>query len=134
LKPDLLKRRQKMLELHGQGFSLLETVQALEEEFNVTRRTLYDDWRKRSEWAPSLMELGDSKTFFLELLNSHREISRMAVMEYLKGDNSSARIGALRLLRDLNLDFVEMITLKDTRERVAAMEAKMIKGSVLIGH
>ncbi len=32
----------------------------------------------------------------------------MTVMEFLKGDNSNARVGALRLMRDLNLDFVEM--------------------------
>jgi hypothetical protein len=32
----------------------------------------------------------------------------MTVLEFLKGDNSNARVGALRLMRDLNLDFIEM--------------------------
>ena len=32
----------------------------------------------------------------------------MTVMEFLEGHNSNARVGALRLMRDLNLDFVEM--------------------------
>lgn len=124
---DLLKRRQKMLELHGKGLSLAETVKIVEEEFDVARRTLYHDWRNRKEWISSIVDLGDSETFFLEVVNSHREIYRMAVMEYLRCDNSSAKIGALRLLRELNLDLQEMIVTRDLQERVKRLEEEAEK-------
>lgn len=82
----------------------------------------------------SLLAIKDPEAFYLDLIASHKEIYRLCVKEYLQGDNTSARIGALRLLRDLNLDFMEMIVLKDTMARVANIEGKMIKGSVLVEH
>ena len=128
---NLLKRRQKMLELRGKGVSLADTVKFLAEEFEVTRRTLYYDWKNRKAWLQTFLEIGDPETFFLDLVANHREIYRLASLEYLKGDNSNAKIGALRLLRDLNKDFHEMIVTKNVIVRLENLEEKAKRGVFL---
>ena len=109
MRMDLLERRQKMVKRRAVGVSLAEVVKELALEYQVSHRALYHDWMIRKKWLKTLLEIGDPETFFLDLVSSHREIYRWASLEYLKGDNSNARIGALRLLRDLNKDFYEMI-------------------------
>ena len=98
-----------MVKRRAVGISLVEVVKELATEYQVSQRALYHDWMIRKKWLKTLLEIGDPETFFLDLVSSHREIYRWASLEYLKGDNSNARIGALRLLRDLNKDFHEMI-------------------------
>jgi len=97
-----------MLRLTGKGLALNEVVRDLAAEYGVTRTALYIDWAKRDKWIPIIMDLDDPEKVFYDIAVAHKEIYRMAVKEYLTGDNSSARIGALRLLRDLNRDFYEM--------------------------
>ena len=98
-----------MVKRRAVGISLAEVVKELATEYQVSQRALYHDWMIRKKWLKILLEIGDPETFFLDLVSSHKEIYRWASLEYLKGDNSNARIGALRLLRDLNKDFHEMI-------------------------
>lgn len=78
-------------------------------------------------WIGEVLDIVDGGPFFLELVASHREIYRLASMEFLQADNSNARIGALRLLRDLNRDFVEMVVTRDLEKRVGALEEKARK-------
>ena len=73
-------------------------------QFNVSRQTLYN----RKEWIKAIMNIQDPQTFFMEIIAGHNEIHDRAA-EYLRGDNTAARIGALRLLRDINKDLWEMV-------------------------
>jgi len=47
---------------------------------------------------------------------------RSVTREYLKGDNSNTGVGALRMLRDLNLDLHEVFQLRDLNERLDVSE------------
>jgi hypothetical protein len=111
-----------MLKLNAMGFSLVEIVNQLTLEHSVTASALYKDWRKRKDWQEELVDIKDPEAFFLDLVANHREIYRLTVREYLQGDNSNARIGALRLLRELNKDFMEMIVTRDLQSRVEQLE------------
>lgn len=130
----LVERRQNLLNLRSRGISLSQAVKELAERYGVSPRQLYYDWKSRGQWMEEMLDVKDKDTFLLDLVSNHKEIYRLASLEYLKAENENARIGALRLLRDINLDFAEMIVSKDTRDRVEAIEGKMIKGSVLVGH
>jgi hypothetical protein len=83
---------------------------------------VYQDWATRKQWLPLVLEIQDPEAFFYDILAQHREIYRLASLEYLKGDNSAARIGALRLLRDLNLDLIELMSLHDVMQRIEQLE------------
>jgi len=124
LRTNLYKRRSKMLKLKAMGFSLVEVVNQLTLEHDVTASALYKDWRRRKEWQEQLLDIKDPEVFFLDLVANHREIYRFAVREYLQGDNSNARIGALRLLRELNKDFMEMIVTRDVLNRLDRLESQ----------
>lgn len=124
MKTNLIERRQKMLKLKTAGLSLVKVVKDLSRQYDVSMRAIYLDWQNRKTWLPSLLGMRDPETFCLDLLSTHKEIHRLAMMEYFRADNSNAKIGALRLLRDLNNDFAEMIVLQDLSSRVEAVEAK----------
>ena len=108
MRANLLERRLKMLKLNSMALPLVDVVKTLSDEYDVTKQALYHDWKKRGEWQTEIFDLDDLKQLCLDIYANHREIYRMASREYLTGDNSSARVGALNLLRKLNLDFLEM--------------------------
>jgi len=130
----VVERRQKLLSLRSRGLSLPEAVKELSTQYGVTTRNIYYDWSRRKTWMEGILDLKDKDVLLLDVIANHKEIYRLASLEYLKAKSENARIGALRLLRDIDLDFAEMIISKDTRERVENIEGKMIKGSVLVGH
>jgi hypothetical protein len=119
---NLLERRQKLLKMRSMGVSLAEAVKDLAERFDVSTRAVYYDWRDRKKWIEVVLGIEDPETFFLDLVANHGELYRLASLEYLKGDNSAARIGALRLLRDLNRDMRELIVTQDLLSRVERLE------------
>jgi len=128
MKADLIERRQKLLSLRGMGISLADAVKELATQFSVSTRAVYLDWSNRKDWLESIIDLKDKDNFFMEILAGHKEIHKRAVAEYLHGDNSASRIGALRLMRDLNKDLFEMVIFRDLAERVEALEES--KGGV----
>ena len=119
---ETLTRRKELLKNRNLGVSLTDSVKILSRKFGVSERCVYQDWANRKQWLPLVLDIDDPRKFFLDILSQHREIYRLASLEYLKGDNSAARVGALRLCRDLNLDFVELITLREIEERLTGLE------------
>ena len=72
--------------------------------------------------------MGDPETVFFDFIARHEEIYQMTVMECYQADNSSARVGALRLLRDLNRDFYEVNVTPYLMKRLEDLEEKAKKG------
>jgi hypothetical protein len=122
VKANLVQRRQTILTEKALGHNLCEIVSHLADTFNVSKRQLYRDWQHRNRWLDAIVGIGDPVAFFLELVAAHQEVKRLAVKEYLTGDNSAARIGALRLIRDLTLDLNKMLVTRDLLARVERLE------------
>jgi hypothetical protein len=118
----LLERRRELIKNKNLGFSLSDVVTALASKYDVTEQAIYNDYRRRKTWLPFLLEIDDPQGFFYDLLAQHREIYRLCSLEFLKADNSNAKIGALRLLRDLNMDLIELVSLHDVSQRLERME------------
>ena len=57
----------------------------------------------------------------------------LAELEYLRGDNSSARVGALRLIRELNRDFIELYFTPNLIKKLEQLESKMKEGGDQFG-
>ena len=112
-----------MLKLKSMGFPLGEVVKELAEKYQISTRSLYYDFKNRKTWMEALLGIDDPKAFFVDLLSNHQEIYRLTSLEFLKADNSNARIGALKLLRDLNKDFVELLFFQSLDKRVGKLEA-----------
>jgi len=102
-------------------------VNHLAEQYSVTTRAIYKDWKNRKAWLQGLLEVQDPGTFFLDILSNHREIDKLAMLEYAKADNSNARIGALNLRRKINRDFAEMMIWKELVPRLEQLEEKVEK-------
>ena len=122
MQTNLLARRQEMLKLASTGFSLSHIVKELAPRYQVSERTIYRDWQIRDAWAEDLLEIADPKKFLVDIISTHKEIKRLAFLKFLTADNSSSAIGALRLLRDLNKDFIELLFLQSLDRRVGKLE------------
>ena len=120
----ILERRRYLIKNLSTGLPLADVVKETAVLFKVSTRAIYYDYRRHKNWLPYVLEIQDPERFLMDLLATHREIMDKAKLEYLKADNSAARIGALRLQRDLNKDFHEMIITKNfmiQRKRIATV-------------
>jgi len=124
LRTQLLKRRREMLTLSSSGMHLSDFVKELALKYDVSTRAIYYDYKHRSNWIEGLLDIGDPSVFFYELIETHRDIRKKTVKEYLTGDNSSARIGALKLLRQINIDFQELY-----RHLILSQNIKRLEGN-----
>jgi len=102
---NILERRLKLLELEGLGFSQSEIVQQLANRYDCTLRTIQYDFKNRGKWQPIIDEL-EPKTSLLKVLNRNRQIYRKASFMYLQANNEAIKLGALRLMRDSNMDLL----------------------------
>jgi hypothetical protein len=115
-----------MLKEKAHGNDLAQIVTHLAVKYDVSTRQLYRDWQHRGDWLDAIVGIGDPSVFFTELVATHLEVKRLAMKEYLTGDNSAARIGALRLIRDLTLDLDKMLVIKDLIARVERLESQAL--------
>lgn len=121
----LYERRRKMLTLLNQGISLSQVVKTLSQEHQISPRALYYDYKKRGSWLPYFIGSENQETFLYELLVEHKRIQGLALVEYRKADNSNARIGALRLMREINKDFIELHFAPSLMKKIDLLEAKV---------
>lgn len=121
---DLIARRRDLVKDRAFGVSLHDAVERLSLKYQVTRSAIYKDWKRRRTWLSAIVGIDDPTAFFLELVAAHLEVKRLAMKEYLTGDNSAARIGALRLIRELNLDLNQMLVTHDLIARVERLETQ----------
>jgi hypothetical protein len=108
VKGELLKRRSTMLKMTAEAYPLVDVVNQLSGEYDVSPQAIYKDWRKRGTWQTQLLDIGSLEQLCKDLYATHKEIYRMAMAAYRTATQDTAKIGALRLLRDINLDFAEM--------------------------
>ena len=91
-----LERRLKVIEYMVQGISPSEAVRTLSREFNVSERTLWTDWMNRKQWLPHILKLQDQQGALQDLFMQWQEARKMLFNLAMTGDNSSARVGALK--------------------------------------
>jgi hypothetical protein len=118
-----IERRRELIKQRNLGVSLTDAVTILAQKYSVSTRCVYRDWQNRKAWLPALLGIRDPQAFFYDIVSQHQELKRFAALEYLKCKSENARIGALRLLRDLNLDFSELLVTRDVLERLDRLEA-----------
>ena len=130
----LLERRQEIRRLRGKGLPLNVIVNDLAPKYEVTPRAIYKDWKNRKHRIKALLSLGDPDAVFLDIVSRHNEIFRIAMVEYLSADNSSAKVGAIKLLRDLNRDLYDMNVTPDIMERLERIEELAKEKRSLVKH
>jgi hypothetical protein len=116
-------RRQELIKDRALGIPLYDCVQNLARKYHVSPRTVYHDWTIRRQWLPQVLEIEDPVTFAAELIASHKELQRFALKEYLQAQQENARIGALNLVRRINVDLHELMNVPHLMTRLERLEA-----------
>jgi len=66
---------------------------------------VYKDFETRSSWQPQLQAM--TKTLS-KVCNRHEQLYRKAVVTYMQAKTDTARIAALNLMRQINMDIAVM--------------------------
>lgn len=123
MREQLLIRRTEMLKLRGIGQRLHNLVKDLAVKYNVSERAVYYDWKNRGKWIPVLLNLEDPQAFLCEIVSKHDELRRMATLEFLKAPpGSTARCGLLRLIKDIDMDLVDIMPLRECMLKIERLE------------
>jgi hypothetical protein len=101
----LLDRREILLRHMVRGARLKDAAEEMTKDISNSyerRRqiyAIYKDWDRRESWIESIVRLND-KSYFAELIAGANEATRRCWIEYATGDNSNAKVGALRTIID----------------------------------
>lgn len=113
----LLERRTKMLQQHLMGIPLKLIVENLGKESGATAKNLYHDWERRRHWIPQVVQL-DDPTLLHSFLEGARSVLPKAWLLLQDTDNDFVKLGALKLIKDTNLEVLEIL------QSVGAVEKK----------
>jgi hypothetical protein len=111
MNPKTLERRLELLKLEGNGLEPSEIVKEISVKYAVTERAVYKDFETRSTWQPLLQETKEAQ---LKVRNRHEQLYRKAVIAYMQAKSDRARIAALSLMRQINVDLAVMIGAKSS--------------------
>jgi hypothetical protein len=94
----LVERRRKLVQLIASGMSVNRAAKVLSEEFHVSERQIWKDWRSMDTWASALCQFGNEQKdeifkYLIELDGLSKEVYRI----YLAAKNDYARVGAVGL-------------------------------------
>ncbi len=99
-----VERRLELLRLEGNGLEPSEVVKELSSKHGVSERMVYKDFETRSVWQPELQEMQKA---LLKVRNRHEQLYRKAVVAYMQAKSDRARIAALNLMRQINVELAQ---------------------------
>jgi hypothetical protein len=124
LNETIVKRRLDMVKKRGMGLPLRDVVSELHTEYGVTKTWLYHDWQQRDKWLPLVMDVEDANLAYWDIVAFHNRLKELAMLQYLKSDNSSAAVGAINSARQINLDLSKLLVVRSVLERLDRLENK----------
>jgi hypothetical protein len=105
---NLVERRVDMANMLCKGVGLKVAADDLARKYGVSVNAIYRDWSRREKWMPQILRLQDHSIVY-ELLYGMRQIIPNAWYEYSTADNSNARIGSLRVLKETYAEILEKL-------------------------
>jgi hypothetical protein len=118
---NLLERRLFELKLEGDGLTLKEIVAETSMKFSCHPATIYREMARRATWQPLLQDFVDA---LLKAKNCHVQLYRKASFMYSQAKSDRARIAALNLMRQINIELAELSGAKPT-EQTATEEIRI---------
>jgi len=82
-------------------------------KFGCSRSTAYNDFATKPEWQPILQELAKQ---LLKVQNRHEQLYRKASFMYTQAKSDRARIAALNLMRQINVESAQLSGAKPTEQ------------------
>jgi hypothetical protein len=106
-----------MLQQHLMGIPLKLIVENLEQEFHANSNVLYRDWHRRQKWIPQVVQL-DDPTLLHMFLEGAKSVLPKTWLLLQETKNPFVKLGALKLIKDTNLEVLEIL------QSVGAVEKK----------
>jgi len=97
-----------MLQLSLTGVPLKYVIDSLSQKYKVEEKLLYNDWGHRNNWIPQVVQLNDP-TLLHKLLEGARSVLPKAWLLHQEAENDFVKLGALKLIKDTNLQVLEIL-------------------------
>ena len=111
---ETLERYLFELKLEGDGLNDREIVKEVCAKFGVSKVTGYHDLKTKSTWQPLIQSLSRA---LLKAQNRHEQLYRKASFMYSQAKSDRARIAALNLMRQINMEQTELSGAKPTEQQ-----------------
>jgi len=105
----IAQRRRKMASMIYSGMKKSTVWERISEEYDVTSETARVDWCNRDNWMPELYSFDNPGKMVLDRVNSHQEVMDRLWNIVRDTENDNAKLGALKELRKVNQDVLEML-------------------------
>jgi len=109
-----LERRLELLKHEGNGLNRREIVKELTAKFGCSEVTVYNDFVTRPVWQPLVQEI---KTSLFKIQNRHEQLYRKASFMYTQSKSDRARIAALNLMRQINIELAQLSGVKPEEQK-----------------
>jgi hypothetical protein len=113
----LLERRTELLQQHAKGIPLKLSVQDLSGKYNRSEKQMYSDWERRKKWIPQIVQLNDPTLLHVSIEGA-KSVLPKAWLLLQDTANDFVKLGALRLIKDTNIQILEIL------QSVGAVEKK----------
>ena len=113
LNQNLLERRLFELKLEGDGLNDREIVQEVMAKFGCSKSAAYNDLATRSIWQPLVQEIARA---LQKSQNRHEQLYRKASFMYTQAKSDRARIAALNLMRQINVELAQLCGAKPAEQ------------------
>lgn len=87
-----------MLDTVCKGFHPAVVISQLAEKYHVSKRCLWSDWERRKKWVPIVLGMEKFSGFAEVAETKLNAVQKAAWSIYLRADNDSARVGALKVV------------------------------------
>ena len=131
MKIELLERRTKTLNYLSKGIESSVIVRDFAREFKVSEHAIRKDIQRLPNWAPQVLQLEDDSLAY-ELANNIKQVIPNAWAEYLKADNSNARIGALRVVMDATIKLIQVLQDLGKMRKVPEQIQAELKAAIVV--
>ncbi|MGD6810285.1 MAG: hypothetical protein ACQCN3_11355 [Candidatus Bathyarchaeia archaeon] len=108
-----LERRLFLLKLEGDGLNKREIVKETCAKFGCSEVTAYNDFNTRAVWQPLVQEVTAN---LFKIQNRHEQLYRKASFMYAQARSDRARIAALNLMRQINIELAQLSGAKPSEQ------------------
>jgi len=128
---ELFNRRAEMLDTVCKGFQPVVVVNQLAKKYNISEKTLWNDWGRREKWVPILLASRHFSGFAETQGAKVTLVEKGAWSIFHNGNNDNAKVGALKIILKSVEAHGNIVLSSDVLSRIEKIEQDLAKKKLM---